>query len=73
MKNIFTWHSLRIFIIFYFCVLGFNVLITVIDSDFDLATQVSTKNLLFNIIMAAFLTLIRIAKQDQPQHQDTKA
>jgi antibiotic biosynthesis monooxygenase (ABM) superfamily enzyme len=73
MKNIFTWHALRIFIIFYFYVLGFNVFITVIDSDFDLATQVSTKNLLFNIIMASFLTLIRIAKQGQPQHQDTKA
>ena len=73
MRAIFTWNSLRLFIIFYFYVLGFNVFITVIDSDFDLATQVSTKNLLFNIITAAFLTLLRIAKEEEPQHQETKA
>ena len=73
MKTIFTWHSLRIFVIFYFYVLGFNVFVTVIDSDFDLVSQVSTKSLLFNIITAAFLTLFRIAKQEQAVHQKTNA
>ena len=63
MRAIFTWNSLRLFIIFYFYVLGFNVFITVIDSDFDLATQVSTKNLLFNIITAAFLTLLETCQR----------
>jgi hypothetical protein len=73
MRTIFTWNSLKLFILFYFFVLGFNIFVAVITSDFDIATQVSTKNLLFNTITAAFITLIRISKQDQPQHQDTKA
>lgn len=73
MKTIFTWNSLRLFIIFYFYALGFNVFITVIDSDFDLAAQVSTKSLLFNIITASFLTLFRVAKDEGTKHQDTKA
>ena len=73
MKSIFTWQSLRMFVIFYFCVLCVNVLISIITSDFDIATQFSTKNFLFNIITAAFITLIRLARQERLQHQGTKA
>jgi len=73
MRTIFTWNSLKLFLLFYLLVLGFTALVSVLDSGFDLDTQVSTKNLLFNIITAAFITLIRIAWQERHGHQEIKS
>jgi len=73
MRTIFTRNSLRLFVICYFYVLGFNVFLAVIDSDFDLAAQISTKNLLFNIITAMLFTLLKVTRPGQQQNQHTKA
>ena len=63
MKSLVTWHTIRIFIIMYLCVLGINVFITAIFADFDIKEQLSPKSLLFNIIVASLLTLLNITRQ----------
>jgi len=62
---------MRIFLIMYLCVVGANVVITILFTDFDVQEQVSPKNLLFNIIFASFLTLLNITRQRK--HESSKA
>ena len=68
MKILFWFKKFVQFAQVYFYVLGFMVFVTVIDSSIDLKKQVSSINLIYYLVPAAFIFLLRISNEGKEQN-----
>lgn len=67
MKTIISWYALKQFAMVFCGAIGLNLLLTTFDSDFDLETQISPKNLLFILFVTGFITLLIITRRNKRQ------